>query len=232
MADSHYFIPVLGRRIRVTQVDEDGKVTDGESKYVVTDGFIDITLSSEVEDGEEIIQRNANGQICVNKKLADSFKHFTVEANFCGVHPDLLTTITNAEPYQDANDETAGFKVPEGDLEKNFALELWTGLQGEGGSASGYFLLPFVQSGVLGDIEITGEDAITFGLTGANTKGGHQWEEGPYDVVYDDEDEAGKLPEALDSEDHLLVIDTKVKPPKSTDGSKTVGDGEDDDSGN
>src|SRR3546814_19393235 len=99
---------------------------------------------------------------------------------FCGVDPDLLSVTTNAEPYADYDLENAGFTVAEGTIDKRFSFELWTGLSGracEPGDeeASGYLLLPFVNAGVLGDIEVTGEDAVTFSMTGAFTKGGNAW---------------------------------------------------------
>src|SRR3546814_2580569 len=86
--------------------------------------------------------------------------------------------------------ENAGITVAEGTIDKKFALELWTGLSGracEPGDeeASGYMLLPFVNAGVLGDVEVTGEDAITFSMTGAFTRGGNAWGVGPYNVLMD-----------------------------------------------
>ena len=83
--------------------------------------------------------------------------------------------------------------------------------------ASGYLLLPYVQAGVLGDLEIGGEDAINFTLTGAYTKGGNGWGVGPFDVVYNDEvtPAPAALPTALDPLDHLLLLDTGLAVPPS-----------------
>lgn len=178
-------IPLLGKRLRVTELDNCGGVFAG-AMQVSTDGFVSITLSSEVEEGTEIIIRKASGALCVNEKMADSFKRFTIEIDFCGVNPSLLALVTNAEEYVVGSD-VVGFTVPEGEIKKWFALELWTGLSGVvcapgTEEASGYILLPFVTAGVLGDIEITGEDGITFQMTGASTKGGNQWGDGPYNV--------------------------------------------------
>lgn len=77
-------------------------------------------------------------------------------------------------------------------------------------------LLPFVVGGVLGDIEITGEDAVTFSMTGAYTKGGNGWGVGPYDVLMDNTTPPGveaPLPTALDPFDHMLLVSTSVAPP-------------------
>lgn len=215
------FIPVLGKRIRATALDECGNLpaSGATDAVVATDGFISLTLTSEIEEGTEIITRKADGSLCVNERTSDSFKRFTLEMEFCGVDPDLLSLTTNAEPYQDYDLENAGITVAEGTIDKKFSLELWTGLSGracEPGDeeASGYMLLPFVNAGVLGDVEVTGEDAITFSMTGAFTRGGNAWGVGPYNVLMDAA-VPSPLPTALDPLDHLLLVETGVAPPPS-----------------
>src|SRR3546814_9780692 len=91
------FIPVLGKRIRATALDECGNLpASGDLESVVaTDGFISLTLTSEIEEGTEIITRKADGSLCVNERTSDSFKRFTLEMEFCGVDPDLLSLTTN-----------------------------------------------------------------------------------------------------------------------------------------
>lgn len=222
------FTPVLGKRLRATRLDDCGNVpASGTAGSIsVTDGFISVTLSSEVEDGSEIITRKADGSLCVNERTADSFKRFMVEIEFCGVDPGLLSLVTNGEVYLDHAGDTAGITVPEGTIDATFGFELWTGLSGAAcptgvDEASGYLLLPFVQAGVLGDVEINGEDAVTFSMTGAFTKGGNAWGTGPYNVVLDG-GVAAELPTALDPLDHLLLMETGVTPPASVCGLQAM----------
>ena len=225
---THVFTPVLGKRIRVTRLDNCGRVPAPGTieSFVVTNGFITASLSSEVEEGTEIITRRADGSLCVSEKADDSFKRFTLELTFCGVDPALKTFMTNAEPYEDWAGDLAGFTVPEGSLNKRFALELWTGLSGgvcgEGAEeAGGYLLLPFVQAGVLGDLEIGSENSIDFSMTGAATRGGNGWGVGPYDVLLDPTTPPAvpaPLPTALSPADHLLIMDTGLAPPPSAAG--------------
>lgn len=225
------FTPVLGKRIRVVALDSCGArpAAAAIDSMAVTDGFISITLSAEVEDGAEIITKKASGALCVNEKAADSFKRFTVEMEFCGVDPGLLSLVTNAEIYENYAAVAAGIVVPEGDINKKFSLELWTGLAGaacEAGAdeASGYMLLPFLNSGVLGDLTVDGENAVSFMMTGAYTKGGNAWGVGFANVI------AGvtpgfapsKLPTALDPLDHLLLIETGIAPPASVCGLQAM----------
>lgn len=216
------FTPILGKRIRVTELDECGRITP-TSRSIVTDGFVTVSLSSEIEDGTEILVRNASGAICVNEKQADSFKRFNLELTFCGVNPSLLAMVTNAKEYENYAGDVSGFTVAEGEMTGKFALELWTGLAGQacgdgGEEASGYMLLPLVNAGTLADLEIGGEDAINFGLANSTTKGGNAWGVGPFDVVYDGTTEPGTpvaspLPTPLDPLDHLLLFDTELAPP-------------------
>jgi hypothetical protein len=211
---THKFAPVLGKRLRVTQMEDDGTV--GEN-YIVSDGFITATFSAEIEDGTEIIQRNAYGHLCINERMNPSFKRLNVEIEFCGVNPSLLSYVSNAKEYEDYAGDVAGFTLPEGEITGAFALELWTGLSGaiNDPNANGYMLLPYVGKGNLGDITIDGENAATFSLTGASTRGGHDWGVGPYDVLINGDSPGvpAPLPTALDPYDHFLLIDTAVPAP-------------------
>lgn len=217
------FKPVLGKRIRVVKLNECGAVPTAAAadSMVVTDGFVSVSLSAEVEDGNEILTKKADGSICVNEMQNSTFKRFTVEAEFCGVDPGLLSVVTNAEIYQGYDSGDSGIVVPEGTIAKQFSLELWTGLSGQAcqpgvEEASGYMLLPFVRGGTLGDITVDGENAVTFSLTNSSTKGGNAWGTGPFKVLQGATGgTASVLPTALDPLDHLLLLPTNIAPPAS-----------------
>lgn len=222
------FIPVLGKRLRAISLDECGNVpASGTANSVITTGgFISIQLSSQVEDGVEIITRRADGSLCVNEMASPSFKRFTVEMEFCGVDPGLISVVTNAQIYEDYSNDPIGFTVPEGTIDSKFSLELWTGLSGaacEPGAdtASGYLLSPFLNAGVMSDVSIDGENAVTFGMTGAFTKGGNAWGVGSMNVMRDDTDAPAPLPTALDPFDHLLMIETGLAYPAEVCGLTT-----------
>jgi hypothetical protein len=204
------YIPILGKRMRVTALDSCGNVPAAGTvdSQLVTDGFISVALTAEVEDGAEIIQKKADGSLCVNEKLSNVFKRFTVEATFCGVNPSLIAMVNNV----------AGVAVGEGPVTKKFALELWTGISGQAclpGAAflGGYFLLPFVNAGIIGDITVDGENAVNFSMTGAYTRGQNAWGVGPYNVLLNGSSVASQLPLALDPYDHLLLVETSYAPP-------------------
>lgn len=218
------FTPILGKRIRVTQLGASGQVPASATadSFLATDGFVRVNISAEVEDGTEIVTKKADGTYCVNEKQANSLKRLNLEIEFCGVNPALLGLVSNAEGYADYGGDIAGITIPEGAINKKFALELWTGLDSSttvaaGDEGSGYLLLPYVNAGIIGDLAADGENALSVSMTGAYTKGGNSWGVGPYDVVNDDLDAAAPLPTALDPLDHLLLLQTMLAPPASSD---------------
>lgn len=218
------FIPVRGKRIRITRLDHCGRVPNGgdPDAFVVSEGFISVQLSSTTEEGPEITERGITGAIVVNEKLPDSFKRMTMELTFAGVNPAMVPMVSNAEGYFDAAGDNAGFTLSEGEINKWFAFELWTGISGvacdpDEEDASGYMLLPFVNGGTIGDITVNGENSINFSMTGAYTKGGNAWGVGPYHVAYDDASAPGFLPTALSERTHYLMLRTGLAAPPIAD---------------
>jgi hypothetical protein len=66
---------------------------------------------------------------------------------------------------------------------------------------------------VVGDFTI-GNDAVNFTLSGAKSKDGNAWGEGPYDVVKDETGNPGPLLDDVDPDDHLWMQLTTVEPPE------------------
>lgn len=218
----HLMFPVRGKRLRATILDDCGnpRAAGTANSAVVTSGFISAKLSAEVEDGVEIVTKKADGSLCINEKFASQFKRLNVEIAFCGVNPALLAMLSNADTYADWSGDIAGITIGEGDINEKFALELWTGLSGvacaaNASFAGGYMLLPFVNGGTLGDIEVTGDKAVDFSITKAFTRSGNAWGVGPYNVLLNGSAAPSPLPTALDPLDHFLLMDTALAPPES-----------------
>jgi hypothetical protein len=214
------FKPIFGKRIRVSKMNSSCQaVTGGDCAEIATDGFISLSLSTETEDGAEVITKKASGAICINHKAPDGFKRFTLEMEFCGVDPDLLSFMTNMTAYLDHNGDVAGATVYEGSVEEKFGLEVWTGLANYEAptgiqEASGYVALPCVNAGVLGDITVDGENAVSFTMTGAYTVSGHGWGVGLHEVVMNN-GVPDLLPEPLLPTEPMLIMETGVAPPPS-----------------
>ena len=209
---------VRGRRMRVTRLDECGGVPDAPANQnVVTSGFITVGLSAVVEEGDDIVQKNANGDLVVNDRSRNQFKRWDVSADFAYVNPALLSLMTNTRLEEDWDSNVVGVRQPEGGTVDSFALEVWTGVPGSdclpGEPANyGYLLLPFVVGGPLGNITIE-NGAATFSVS-SFTRGAGGWGVGPYDVVATNSDnDAGPLSVAMAQDEHLLMRLTTIAPP-------------------
>ncbi|MFN2347641.1 MAG: hypothetical protein ABR616_18260 [Dermatophilaceae bacterium] len=213
------FTVVRGKRLRVTRLDNCGTppADDTEDAFVVTKGFVSVGLTSVTEEGTDIMQMNADGDLCVNDRSRDQFRRWDLELELCDVDPALLSILTNVTLETDWNEDVVGVRVPEGSTVDSFALELWTGIPGEDclpgePAAYGYMLLPFVIGGSLGDITIE-NGATTFTVT-AHTKGGGAWGTGPFDVVGTDAQATpGRLDAPIGVGEHLVMRTTTVAPP-------------------
>lgn len=224
MAGQRTFPLIRGKVMRVTQVDGCGAPVAGVASTVVSKGFVSVALAPDITEAEPIEVQNADGQTCARDPGSPSMNGYTVETTFCNVNPALYALMTAQEVVTDGAGEAVGFRVnTKVDLStKAYALEVWAGVPGEacsgGAGAYGYFLVPFVQAGVVGEVTIE-NGAVTFTVTGSKTKDGNAWGVGAYDVVLDASDAAGPLLDPLDPNDHLHVQFTEVAPPAETDGA-------------
>ena len=224
MANPKSFPLVRGRMMRVTAVDGCCAPDFGADNQVVTEGFVSVALTANINEPEEIVVTNANGKTCVRDTGCPEFQGYGVEITFCEVSPCLFAIVTGQPVVLDAAGEVVGFRMNSkvSVCDRGFALEVWRGVPGvactgEGG-AFGYLLLPCLQGGVIGDFTIENA-AVTFTVSGASTKDGNGWGVGPYDVVPGaDGVTPSPLPDPLDSDDHLYAIFTTIEPPAVTDG--------------
>jgi len=209
---------VRGKVMRVTALDECGAVIVGSPPAVevaVTDGLISAALTAEVEEGEEIRDRNWSGALCVVDRSPDEFVRWTVEITFCNVDPTVISLLTGNPTELDDGMNVVGFRSRAGTIETKVAIELWSGVSpqdcGSGAQSYGYTLLPYLTGGRLGDLTIANGRA-DFVVSGMFTQSGSGWGVGPYDVIT-----SAGLPAPLDvgiqpDEHHLLRL-TDVAPP-------------------
>jgi hypothetical protein len=183
---------VKGRRIRVTRLDGCGRPIYGDDSQVVSKGFISVAFTANTSESDEINVTNAAGETCVFEAAVTSLTGYGIEIQFCQVDPELFALVTGQPVVLGSDNSTViGFDVDTkiGLENSNFALELWAGSPAgdacatEGAQGSfGYLLMPFLQGGILGDFTVE-NGAVTFTLTGANTKEGNSWGVGPYDDI-------------------------------------------------
>lgn len=230
------FTLAKGRRLRVTRLDSCGRVVYGDDATVVSDGFVSVAATPNTTETDEINVQNANGRPIIFEAGTTSLSGYGLELVFAEVDPELFSIITGQRVILDADGNPVGFAInSKVDLSaQGYALEIWAGAPGgdacadeEAEGSYGYFLFPFLQGGILGDHTIE-NGGITFTITGANTQDGNAWGKGPYDVTLNlgedpgDPKVAGPLIDALDPNDHELVIPVQVAPPAAVWGSRPL----------
>lgn len=227
---SKCFSLVRGRVMRVTRLDGCGARVLGPDSQVTSDGFISVALTANTDDGTTISVTNAAGKICILDEPCPLFTGYSVDVEFCGVDPALVQLMTGQPIVTDAAGNVGtGFRMNT-DIDaclSGFALEVWSSVPAAAcdlnvGAAYGYFLIPFLKGGIIGDFTI-GNDAVNFTMTGANSKDGSAWGVGPYDVTRDTTSVPGPLNTAIDPADHLHVELVTVAPPASSCGPAPLG---------
>jgi len=171
---SKEFTLIRGRVLRVTKLDACGAKVLGPDSTVTSKGFITVGLSPQFDEGTTISVTNAAGEQCILDEPSPLFTGYDTEVNFCGVNPDLIHLMTGQAVVYDrqSTPQGVGFRT-NSKVDTNsfgFALEVWSSVPAGACVACktsyGYFLVPFLSGGSIGDISI-GNDAVTFTLTGA-----------------------------------------------------------------
>lgn len=216
---SKCFSLVRGRVMRVTQLDGCGAKVLGPTAQIVSDGFISVALAAQTDAGTEISVTNAAGNVCILDSPCPKFTGYEVTIEFCGVDPDLYRLLTGQTMELDGDGLGVGFRMNTGvdACATGFALELWSNVPSAAcapgsGVSYGYFLIPFLKGGIIGDFTIA-NDAVNFTLTGAKSKDGSAWGVGPYNVVKSAIGADSPLLVAVDPKDHLVMELTPVAPP-------------------
>lgn len=216
---------VRGRALRATKVDQCGAVVEGAGGTLTTDGFITVNYSLELDEGTEILRKNAAGVICINEPPRPSVKWVNLEIQFCKVDPDLINMFTGWPVVLNAAGAGVGFRIrDEIQVSAGAGIEVWSDISGQacvgGDPLFGYFLAPWVNQGILGDFSISEEDA-TFTLTGKG-RVGSQWGTGPYNVDLDALGDPTNLLTPIGPRDAMDIHATAVPPPNAACGATAL----------
>ncbi len=218
--------PIQGTTMRVQTVDSCGTPKVGSCVSAVSTGFVSVEMQDQVDAGQEIVVLNAAGVMCVNEKSPKQLKWIDVTIAFCNVDPELFNLVTGSTLV--LNDAAApaavGFQTRTSNYATGeFALEVWTNMANQVcvtvGTFSlvpyGYFLLPRVVEGTVGDIKIE-NGAISFTVKG-RTRQGTNWGTGPKNALANmTTGAAEKLLVALPTDTHRHLQWTYLAPPAAT----------------
>lgn len=183
--------PIGGTALRATKVDQCGVPIVGVgSCSIVTDGFVSVERTAQFADPDEFLVKNAAGNFCINERTAPLFQWYNLTITFCEVDPDLINLMTNSPKVLDdatPTPQTVGWRTREGaNVTAYWALELWTRLAGQacagGIPAYGYYVMPFIKEGVVGDVTFENGPA-SFTVTNARSASAEGWDVGPYNVL-------------------------------------------------
>ncbi|MFR9675845.1 fibronectin type III domain-containing protein [Streptomyces sp. TR02-1] len=212
---------VRGRRMRVTRLDSGGRPVYGPCNMVTSSGFIQVEMSAETEDGEEINQTNAAGEACVTEAPCPQLKWRNVSIDFCQVDPDLVTILnpTWRKELDDVGNVVGWRGTNRLTCDTGYALEVWTDIGKNSGNLDllrggqgrwGYLLLPFVVGGVPGDFTVQ-NDALTMQFSG-KAQAGSSWGKGPYQVIMSNGLPSRLMTPIASDEDHLMRVVTLAPP--------------------
>lgn len=222
---------IKGRRLRVTRLDGCGRPVYGDASVVTSKGFISVALTANTTDSDEINLQNAAGESIVFEPSVTSLTGYGVEISLGEADPELMEIVAvSVTKVLDRDGNAAGIDIDTSadSTTGGFALEVWAGApvgdacDDEASEGSfGYLLLPFLQGGIVGDFTIE-NDAVTFTLSGAQTKSGNAWGRGPFDVQLGVDSTPGPLLTPIKSTAALRMIVVDVAPPAIETGARPL----------
>ena len=140
---------IKGLAIRVTRTDVCG-VPEAETvaqSRIATNGFVSLSLSPNIETGESITVKNADGSFCIVDDEADLLRLFDLEMLLCGVPLPLLEMLLGVSVLTDGADTVGGVLPSKENQANNLPrqLEVWSRNKDAAACAPGATPVPYVQ---------------------------------------------------------------------------------------
>lgn len=123
-----YAASISGSVIRVTRLQADGTLVAGASASYVTKAVISLSMTPEYEDGDEFVQKNAGGEVCVTFKAPDTLKRVSLEIAICNPDPEF-TEMVSGGTLLTAAGQSVGWLAPAVGAAANpngVAVEMWS----------------------------------------------------------------------------------------------------------
>lgn len=208
--------------MRLTLLDVCGAVVHGPSSTVVSSGVVKATLHPNYENPTSYLVRNANDEFEINEEGLPQLRWWEATLEFVRVDPAMVNLVTGAPLVLDdaATPNVIGWRSRE-NVTNQFALEGWTELAGgacaAGVKSFGYWLIPFLINGQLGDV-VMENGAATFTVM-AHSHNSSLWGTGPYNVRNNVASAPAPLLTAINALDHFHTEVTTLAPPAPTVGA-------------
>jgi len=177
MATQDYAASIQGVSVRVTRLDATGALSNEPGDSYTTSAFMRLSFTPEYESGDEIVEKSANGSICVSYQAPDTLKRVTMELAICEPDPELTHLLSgglllrkNYGTYASPDRKSIGWSSPAiGDDPAGLgvAIECWSFAVADGKRAgtNPYFhwVFPYCRLRLSGDRVIeNGMIATTF----------------------------------------------------------------------
>lgn len=224
------YTPFRADRMRLTRLDGCGAPVTGPKTTLVTDGLISVEWKAEIDSGNDVEVKNAKGALKVSSPGLSIIKYITPTLTLVGVDPEAYELVTGQQLVTNGQGQPVGINGQESiSAAYGVAVETWTEVGTEDGDCGpdgllyGYFLLPFVTKGQIGDMTLN-DGAMDCVLMG-RTKRGSQWGTGPATYLVADSSVDGTsvtpavLATAIGPTDHFRIFSTPVPPPDVTAGA-------------
>ena len=165
MATQDYAASVQGVAIRVTRLDASGNLLNGAGDSYTTSAFLRASFTPEYEEGDEIVEKSADGTVCVSYKAPDTLKRITMEIAICEPDPELTALMSgglllrkNFGSYASPDNKSVGWAAPSvGDdpSGNGVAIEVWSFAVKDGKRATSlpyfYWVFPYAKLRQSGD---------------------------------------------------------------------------------
>lgn len=165
MPSQDYAASVQGVAIRVTRLDAAGNLLNNPGDSYTTSAFLRASFTPEYEEGDEIVEKSADGTVCVSYKAPDTLKRITMELAICEPDSELTALLSgglllrkNFGTFGAPNRQSIGWSAPAvGDdpAGNGVALEVWSFAVKDGKRAATlpyfYWVFPYVKLRQSGD---------------------------------------------------------------------------------
>jgi hypothetical protein len=165
MATQDYAASVQGVAIRVTRLDASGNLLTEPGDSYTTSAFLRASFTPEYEEGDEIVEKSANGTVCVSYKAPDTLKRITMELAICEPDTELTALLAgglllrkNLGTFAAPDRTSIGWAAPAvGDdpAGNGVALEVWSFAVKDGKRATTrpyfHWVFPYVKLRQSGD---------------------------------------------------------------------------------
>lgn len=165
MTTQDYAASVQGVALRVTRLDAAGNLLNGPGDSYTTTAFLRASFTPEYEEGDEIVEKSADGTIAVSYKAPDTLKRITMEIAIARPDVELSALLSgglllrkNYGSFASPENQSIGWASPgvgDDPSGNGVAIEVWSFAVKDGKRASTnpyfYWIFPYAKLRQSGD---------------------------------------------------------------------------------